>query len=153
MTKLLGLVLGVGLVLSASPASANPPGETRRVDDGGAYYGGEYVDRAEQRHRMRAIRERIKARFDADGDGRLSREERRAAKQAMGPMLGKGKATLKKKLRKVKKAIRRYDRDGDGVVGPGEAPAHVVRKLRKLDRNGDGWVNDDDFGGRGRGVR
>lgn len=157
MTKLLGLVLGIALVLPSAPAFAGPPGETLPDDpDASAappaddYYGGDYTDRGAQRDRMRAIRKRIKTQFDADGDGRLSRDERRAARQAIGMRFAKKQQRMHK-LRMVKRAIRKFDRDGDGVVGPGEAPPRVVEKLRRLDRNGDGWVNDQDFKFRGRG--
>jgi hypothetical protein len=162
MTKLLGLVLGIALVLPAAPASANPPGETPPADEAPAddtfappaadYYGGDYTDRGGQRARMRAIRKRIKAQFDADGDGRLSREERRTARAAVGMRFAHNKQR-KHKLEMVRKVIRKFDRDGDGVVGPGEAPPRVVRKLKKLDRNHDGWINDADFARRGRGDR
>jgi hypothetical protein len=163
MMKLLALVLGASVALAAAPVFAGPPGETPpagaaiAVDgvdgvDGGDYYGGNYVDRGGQRERMRAIRKRIKARFDADGDGRLSREERRDARAAIGPRLAHHKQRMHK-LKMLRKLIRKLDRDGDGVVGPGEAPARLVRKLKRFDKNGDGWVDAQDFRGRGRGVR
>jgi hypothetical protein len=160
MMKLIALVLGASVALSAAPAFANPPGETPPVDDesygssdySGDYYGGDYVDRRGQRERMREIRKRVKAQFDADGDGRLSRQERRAARDAIGSRLAHQKQRAHK-MKKLQKLIRKLDRDGDGVVGPGEAPAHIVKKLKRFDRNGDGWVDAQDFRRRGRGVR
>src|SRR6185436_18664005 len=47
--------------------------------------------------------------------------------------------------RAVRGALRRYDRDGDGNVGPGEMPPAAARRLRPLDRDGDGWVEPGEY--------
>lgn len=184
MSKLFGLVLAVGLVVSATPAFANPPGQTPPIgaddgaDDAGDYYGGDYAgsaddgaadgaaidvgggekgvmrdrgdrdDRGDRRDRMRAVKQKIKARFDADHDGRLSPTERAAARRAVGRRIAMMNGRHKMKM--MRKIIRKFDQNGDGVVGPGEAPARLIEKLRRFDRNGDGWVTRDDFRGRRR---
>src|SRR5689334_7439349 len=181
MTKLFGLVLAVGLVASATPAFANPPGETAPTrdgdgdaDDGGDYYGGDYAgppqgidlgdrdrgdrdrgdrgdrDRGDRGDRMRDARERIRERFDVDHDGRLSRDERQTARRAVGRRIAMMGARHRMKM--FKKMIRKLDTNGDGVVGPGEAPPRLIEKLRRFDRNGDGWITADDLRG-GRGPR
>jgi hypothetical protein len=198
MSKLFGLVLAVGLVVSATPVFANPPGQTPPVgassdDDGGAYddgdyYGGDYAgssdegedaaridvggsvrdderddDRAVMRDRsdrggrggdrgdrMRAMKQKIKARFDVDHDGRLSPQERAAARRAVGRRIAMMNGRQKMKM--FRRIIRKFDTNGDGIVGPKEAPPRLIEKLRKLDRNGDGWVTREDFRGRRRGA-
>jgi len=81
------------------------------------------------------------ARFDANGDGRLQPQERRAAKQAMRA----------KRAMRVQRFIERFDANGDGNIGPGELPPEKAQRLRKLDRDGDGWIRPDEQ--RPRGMR
>ncbi|HWO26206.1 MAG TPA: hypothetical protein VNO30_46080 [Kofleriaceae bacterium] len=117
--------------------------------------------RAERIQRARQLRRALVATFDVNGDGRLGpRERMRAARVlrriegrlaapgadargpgARGPAAGGPDA----RGRAVRGAIRRFDRDGDGNVGPGEMPPAAARKLRRLDRDGDGWVEPGEY--------
>jgi hypothetical protein len=45
---------------------------------------------------------------------------------------------------RMRSMVRRFDRNGDGVVTPDEMPPGAARRLRPLDRNGDGWVDEND---------
>jgi len=69
-------------------------------------------------------RRMLRQRFDIDRDGRLDGAERAALRAYQYARL-----------------VRRYDRDGDGRVGPGEVPPRLAERLRRLDRNGDGWID------------
>jgi hypothetical protein len=94
------------------------------------------------KRRKRAMMMRLAMRFDRDGDGWLSPQERQALKRFV-------------RLRKFDRIIQRLDRDRDGRLGPGEVPPKMMHKLRRLDRDGDGWVTRDEVGMamRGRGAR
>lgn len=65
----------------------------------------------------------LRARFDINRDGRLDRAERAAMRTYI-----------------YAKLIRRFDRDRDGQLGPGEVPPRLAERLRRFDRNGDGWI-------------
>ncbi len=99
-------------------------------------------------HPMRPLRAALIAAFDRDGDGRLDRAERQQAIRTFRRLV---RRLVRQQMRDARRAarlrgvIRRYDLDGDGNVGPAEAPPALQRRLRKLDRNGDGWVDDADF--------
>jgi hypothetical protein len=94
------------------------------------------------------LRAALLARFDANHDGRLEPNERRHAIRALRRLarqMARQERRRERAIRKVNGVIRRYDRNGDGVVGPDEAPPRVQQRLRHLDRNRDGWVDDADF--------
>jgi Ca2+-binding EF-hand superfamily protein len=104
------------------------------------------------------IRQMLLQRFDRNHDGRLERREKRQAIRALRRMARQLAMSDRGGRRRSEPAnagergetqriIRRYDRNGDGNVGPAEMPPGLANRLRPLDRNGDGWVNDDDFGG------
>jgi Ca2+-binding EF-hand superfamily protein len=90
-------------------------------------------------------------RFDRNHDGRLDPEERRHAIHALRRMARRmevqdrrderGAARREERMREL---VRRYDRNGDGVVGPDEMPPGLARRLQRLDRNGDGWLDERD---------
>jgi hypothetical protein len=94
-----------------------------------------------QRGRNPERRAALIARFDANGDGRLQPQEKRAAKQAIRA----------KRAMRVQRFIARFDANGDGNLGPGELPPEKAHKLRKFDRDGDGWVRPNEL--RPRGMR
>jgi hypothetical protein len=48
----------------------------------------------------------------------------------------------------MRRFIERYDTNGDGNVGPREVPRGAADRLRKFDRNNDGWVEPGEFGPR-----
>ena len=66
----------------------------------------------------------LRARFDLNHDGRLDAAERTAMRAYIYARL-----------------VRRFDRDGDGRLGPGELPPRIALRLRRFDRNGDGWID------------
>lgn len=84
------------------------------------------MERRAERHQM------MLQRFDLNQDGRLEPRERRIAKREL------------RHERKLRKLIKKYDLDHDGVVDQGEMPPRMARKLRRLDTNHDGWVDDGD---------
>lgn len=94
------------------------------------------------------LRAALMERFDTNHDGRLEARERRHAIRALRKLERRMMRQQRREARqaaRVNRIIQRYDRDGDGVVGPNEAPPAVQQKLRRLDRNHDGWVDDADF--------
>ena len=145
--KLVGLAVAVVLA-SATTAFAGPPGETPPID-GDADVAPPAPDHADRGQ----WKQRIKARFDTDHDGVLSQEEKWVAKQvirrhrmkqrmAAGDRGRGGRGGRGAKM--FDRVIRRFDRNGDGVLGPGEVPPRLVHKLRRLDKNGDGWLTRDE---------
>jgi hypothetical protein len=87
-------------------------------------------------------------RFDRNHDGRLEPQERRAAIRALRQLarqMAREDRRVSREQARVRRTIRRYDVNHDGVVSPDEIPPGAARRLRPLDRNGDGWVDDADF--------
>jgi hypothetical protein len=89
-------------------------------------------------HPDRPLPPEIVKKFDKDGDGKLSEEEREAAKES-----------LKKEM------LTKFDKDGDGELSDEEREAakkermekHEASKkemLKKFDTNGDGELNDQE---------
>jgi Ca2+-binding EF-hand superfamily protein len=94
------------------------------------------------------LRAAVLARFDRNHDGRLEPAERRAAIRALRNLarqMARENRRMARQQKRVRRAIRRYDLNGDGVVGPDEIAPAAARRLQPLDRNGDGWVDDADF--------
>jgi hypothetical protein len=137
--KLATLLLGIFLAMTGT-ASA----------DGAR---GERGERGERAQRARHLRRALVETFDANGDGKLGpRERQRAARvlrrieRRLAAPGARGPApTPDAGGRAVRGAIRRYDRNGDGDVGPGELPPGAARKLRRLDRDRDGWVEPGEY--------
>jgi hypothetical protein len=146
------LVVGVAavLLLASVPAIASPPGETPPSDaevgaevDADVDAGG--MAPAPDRGRWK---DRLREKFDTDHDGVLSAEEKWVAKQVirrhrMQQRMG-GRDRGDRRAKRFDRVIRRFDRNGDGVLGPREVPPRLVHKLRRLDRNGDGWLTRDE---------
>lgn len=117
---LLGLVIGVPA--AAADTTIHPPGGPVVIVDATS----QHAAPAPGKRRMRT---RLLEAFDDNRDGRLDRRERRRAVRA---------------VRKLSRRLDRFDRDGDGNLGPGELPPRMQKKLRRFDRNGDGWVSPDE---------
>jgi Ca2+-binding EF-hand superfamily protein len=76
----------------------------------------------------------ILAKFDKDGDGKLSDEESKAAREAMQA--------------KRKEAQSKFDTDGDGKISEEERKAMFATRKKemvaKFDKDGDGVLNDEE---------
>jgi hypothetical protein len=128
--------LGLGGVATADPAGPiNPPA-------------GPVAPRAERPRGQ--LRQLLLERFDRDHDGRLDPEERRHAVRALRRLARRmemqersGERGVRREAR-MRELVRRYDRNGDGVVNPDEMPPGLARRLQRLDRNRDGWLDDRD---------
>lgn len=97
------------------------------------------------------LRAAIMARFDHDRDGRLDRRERRQAIRALRQLVHHmERADRRARIGRARERalLRRFDRNGDGRVGPDEMPPGLANRLRHLDRDHDGWLDDDELGGR-----
>lgn len=82
--------------------------------------------------------------FDHDHDGRLEGRERKQAARALH-RLAKRLAKGDKQNGRRARLMQRYDRDGDGNVGPREMPPGLADELRPLDRDGDGWLEGNEL--------
>lgn len=110
-----------------------------------------YADPAGPVNRPRGeLRQLLLERFDRNHDGRLDREERRHAIRALRrltrrmAMQERRAEARERRDARMRGLVQRYDRNGDGVVGPDEMPPGMARRLRPLDRNRDGWLDDRD---------
>jgi len=100
------------------------------------------------KHR-RPSKEEILKKFDKDGDGELSEEEKAAMKEAMEKHRGKhGKGGRPSKEEMLKK----FDADGDGKLNKEERTAarEAMKKrfreeaLKRFDKDGDGELNEEE---------
>ena len=98
----------------------------------------------------RPSREEMRVRFDTDGDGQLSEEERAAMREARGD--GRGERPSREEL------LERFDADGDGELseqeraalreemgrrrGPGGERPSREELLEKYDTDGDGQLSE-----------
>lgn len=168
--KLATLLLGILLATTGTAGTAaadevlHPPGGPVPVSDASPMAAergeraergarGERADRRDRGDRprrgphARKLRRALVETFDANGDGRLGPRERMRAVRALRRVerrLATGDSP-DARGRAVRGAIRRYDRDRDGHVGPGELPPAAARKLRRLDRDRDGWVEPGEY--------
>ncbi len=93
---------------------------------------GEKCDKRKGGHKISEEKKaELIAKFDKDGDGKLSEEERKAAHEAH-------KAEM----------MEKYDTNGDGELSDEEKKAaHDARKakfMEKFDKDGDGELSDDE---------
>lgn len=129
---LIALTLLGGLALSTS---AQAKGHRHAKGGGG---GGNHEER----------QEKFLEKFDTDGDGQLSQEERDAARGAMGKG-GKGHGPRKGHGHLSKEEmLEKFDTDKDGKLSDDERKAaHEAMKakaLEKFDADGDGQLSDDE---------
>jgi len=83
------------------------------------------------KHPQREIPPELVAQFDTDGDGKLSEEEREAARE-----------------RKHKELLEKYDADKDGALGEDERTKMKedikAEILKKFDKDGDGKLSEEE---------
>jgi hypothetical protein len=115
--------------------------------------------RAQHHQRKQALRQLLVQHFDRNGDGRLGPREREHAAKALHRLALRmsghhkrhrmqgmpGMQGMQRKQGKRQKLIRRFDRNHDGHVGPGELPPAIADELRPLDDDGDGWLESDEL--------
>ncbi len=80
-------------------------------------------DLTAEQFEARALKHMMKN--DANGDGKLSKEEFAASRKNM-------------EADKVEKAFKRLDSDGDGQLSAAEAGVTAQQRFKKLDADGDG---------------
>lgn len=113
-------------------------------------------DEAAMRERWEARRKERIARFDTDGDGQISDEERAAArKQRQEEMLarmdrdGDGKVSEEERAavrhERATSMFERLDTDGDGKLSPEEMSGGRFNRLEGADTNGDGTISVDEL--------
>lgn len=128
-TKFLGSVLTAAtLFLTALPAAEKSPESTPRRADAAT-------------------------RFDTDGDGQLSANERQAAREARAAERPRQAA---RKLRaELRERRQEFDRDGDGRLNDEEFAAFDAanraafeqrpRAMQRFDQDGDGRLSDEEW--------
>jgi hypothetical protein len=76
--------------------------------------------------------------FDKDGDGKLSPEEEKAAREAARERMEQQR----------KEMLEKFDKDKDGKLSPEERKAAQEHRraemLKKFDKNGDGELSDEE---------
>jgi len=109
----------------------------------------EYVNKKYSENVPRPVRfvvrkkAKMMEKFDTNGDGELSEEERAAAKAEMEARRDERRAEMEKKRAEF---LGKYDTDGDGELSEEERKAaREARKaemLAKYDKNGDGELSE-----------
>jgi Ca2+-binding EF-hand superfamily protein len=91
-------------------------------------------DKPERRKQPKMDRKAFMEKFDADGDGKLSEEEKAAAKAAMD-------------AKREEMRLKRFDKDGDGVLSEEEKAAAEAAKAKMIaewDKDGDGKLSKEE---------
>jgi hypothetical protein len=143
--------LGLGGVVAADPAPmapTHPRGQFKQLllERFDRNHDGQ-LDRQERRHAIRALR-RLAYRMamqERRAEGRPGARDPRGIRDPQGTDRTARDADRAARREARRRAlIQRYDRNGDGVVGPDEMPPGMARRLRPLDRNRDGGLDDRD---------
>lgn len=131
------LVCTILFLIVAGPASAQRPEdfindvadefERRRAEFLEKYDadGDGKLSREERESGFRAEREEFTKRYDVDGDGKLSQEEQREA-------WGKERERMQQEAEE-RKRIKEFDKDGDGKLSPAEKAAMDAAKKKSDD--------------------
>lgn len=143
------LVLALGCTFVSATALARPaPGEAGP---------GTRAERAE------AMRAQLLARFDSDGDGRISQAEIDAAAarhaadvdaNADGVISAAELETYREarraeaRARRQQHMLERFDANADGQLSAEEFAAAHAQRLQRMDGNGDGVIEADELGRR-----
>ncbi len=97
----------------------------------------------QQRARNHRLKQALMEQFDTNGDGRLEPRERMRAIRVLNRIERKlagrdGQRGQRGTMRR--RFIERFDTNHDGNVDQSEMPPGAARKLRRFDRDRDGWV-------------
>lgn len=125
MTKT--LMLGAAMALALSGAAAAQDRPAGRVDRN--------ADRQVSLAEMQAMAAQRFARSDADRDGQLTAEERRAARQTVRAERQRHRAE------RMAAVFSRRDADRNGVLSQAEAPRRLQANFAALDANRDGGLS------------
>lgn len=132
---------GFGMMRYRGPGD-RPEGEGRRGFDGPRGAPGHEIDRE-------AIKRKLLEEFDADGDGKLTGDEREQARDAMRKKMREGHRQPRgERGQRRGRGVRGVDTNRDGVLDEAElaAAADLVSKGDpKADFNRDGKVDSDDM--------
>ena len=86
------------------------------------------------RERMHAIK--VLRRIEMRLAGRAGQQGQQGQQGRQGPAMGDPQRRMKMR----QKFIRRFDTNGDGNVDRSEMPPGAARKMRRFDRDHDGWI-------------
>lgn len=105
------------------------------------------TDAGQQPAKMEKRHQELVRRFDKDGDGKLSEDEKAAARAEMRTENGPRKENRKKLL-------KRFDKDGDGKLSEEEKAEakkaadkfneNRAELIKRFDKDGDGVLNDEE---------
>jgi hypothetical protein len=115
MTKTRAVLFAALVMLFPAAAFAehpHPDQQPQKVAKQGKQ--GKQAKKAKMKARMKA---KLVARFDADGDGRLTGDERVQARAAVKQLRSERRA---KRIERMVRALRRFDVNGDGWVDEAE---------------------------------
>jgi hypothetical protein len=130
--KLVGFVIASVLALptlARADEVLHPPG-------GPVYTHADHQPRPERRMKAKRLRRALIEHFDRNGDGRLGPRERMRAARVLGRI--QRKLAMQPQIKR--KLMQRYDVNRDGNIDRSEMPPGAARKLRRFDRDRDGWV-------------
>ena len=99
--------------------------------------------REPQQQQNRQLGRALMQQFDRNGDGRLGPRERMRAIRVLARIQRKlaGRDGQQGRQRpQMRRFIQRFDTNGDGNVDRSEMPPGAARKLRRFDRDRDGWI-------------
>ena len=99
--------------------------------------------REPQQQKNRQLGRALMQQFDQNGDGRLGPRERMRAIRVLARIQRKlaGRDGQQGRQRpQMRRFIQRFDTNGDGNVDRSEMPPGAARKLRRFDRDRDGWI-------------
>ncbi len=136
----LGLLIGVAAPSIANADILEPPsGPVDTARSGGPRTRQRDPQQMAKRQRLRQA---LLDQFDANGDGKLGPRERVRAARVLRRIEQRLTTPERQGARagQYRRFMRRHDVNGDGQVGPREVPQGAADRLRRFDRNRDGWV-------------
>jgi hypothetical protein len=99
-----------------------------------------------------AVQKKAFARMDANGDGKLTREEFEASRLG-GDRAGKPAGDRAGQGQGIKKMFAKTDANGDGKISREEAPEQIAGRFDTIDSNGDGFLTPEEIQRVMRGLR